>query len=164
MQTTVPMQHTAFIINRGDNLFLIVNNQLEGYTTFCKEFSGYEYESEYERFFYIVGTDAYVQILYNADKQPYLSIRDWEEKEYIQLSISTEQVAYFKQDEGVILLDVDSSIPQQELISALTSENIEETQEELTALEQKYNLEEYSLSGLILCHYTEEDKVQIRQE
>ncbi|MDR2222305.1 MAG: hypothetical protein LBE34_06140 [Flavobacteriaceae bacterium] len=73
-------------------------------------------------------------------------------------------MSFFKQDEGIILLDVDSSISQQELINTLTSENIEETQEELTALEQKYNLEEYSLSGLIFCHYTEEDKVQIRKE
>lgn len=52
------MQHAAFVINRGENLFIIVNEQLEGYNNFTKEFSSCEYESEYERFFYIVGTDS----------------------------------------------------------------------------------------------------------
>lgn len=98
-----------FVINLGNNNVAVVvldNNQ--GGQEFKSTFNGLVCESEYERFSYLMGTDAYGE----ANKEDdilYLSIKDGNGKEYIRCVIDEELLQAMKMEHGFLFMQLPKS-------------------------------------------------------
>ena len=98
-----------FVINLGNNNVAVVvldNNQ--GGQELKSTFNGLVCESEYERFSYLMGTDAYGE----ANKEDdilYLSIKDGNGKEYIHCVIDEELLQAMKMEHGFLFMQLPKS-------------------------------------------------------
>lgn len=95
-----------FVINLGNNnVAVAVPDNNKGGQEFKSTFNGLVCESEYERFSYLMGTDAYGE----ANKENdflYLSIKDGNGKEYIRCVIDEELLQAMKLEHGFLFMQL----------------------------------------------------------
>ena len=146
----------------NNNIIVIVGENNKGGQDFKKTFSGCEYESEYELFPYIIGTDAYGEESMKSNVL-HLSIKDWDNIEYVHCPIDENILLSLKEDKGFLPMILPQPLLSENIKEPLYGKDLYEIEKWLHDMETKYNLEE-CLEGYIMCFYTEEDKEKIRNE
>lgn len=146
----------------NNNIIVIVGENNKGGQDFKKTFNDCVYESEYELFPYIVGTDAYGEESMKGNVL-HLSIKDWDNIEYVHCSIDENILLSLKKDKGFLLLILPEQLLSENIKETLYGKDLNEIEKWLHDMETKYNLEE-CLEGYIMCFYTEEDKEKIKNE
>lgn len=151
-----------FVINLGNNnVAVAVPDNNKGGQEFKSTFNGLVCESEYERFSYLMGTDAYGE----ANKENdflYLSIKDGNGKEYIRCVIDEELLQAMKLEHGFLFMQLPKSFTSEYIREHLYGKDLCDIEIWMNDTEVQYNLPKYSLGGYLMCFFTEEEIEKIR--
>lgn len=152
-----------FALNLGDNnVMIIVSQSNKGGQDFESTFNGLVCESEYERFSYVIGTDAYGEESMENHVLN-LSIKDWNGKEYVRCSIDESILLAMKEEHGFLLMRLPELLNSENIKENLYGKELEDIEEWMIDMETKYNLPEYSLEGYLMCFFTEEEKEKVEK-
>ena len=140
-----------FVINLGNNnVAVAVPDNNKGGQEFKSTFNGLVCESEYERFSYLMGTDAYGE----ANKENdflYLSIKDGNGKEYIRCVIDEELLQAMKLEHGFLFMQLPKSFTSEYIREHLYGKDLCDIEIWMNDTEVQYDLPKYSLGGYLMC-------------
>lgn len=152
----------VFVINLGDNnVAVVVSDDNKGGQEFKSTFNGLVCESEYERFSYLMGTDAYGEACKENDFL-YLSIKDGIGKEYIRCTIDEELLQAMELEHGFLFMQLPKLFTPEYIKEHLYGKDLCYIEIWMNDTEAQYDLPKYSLGGYLMCFFTEEEIEKVR--
>ena len=153
---------------------------------FAAKFDGWEYESEFERIYYLLGTDVFIEVAseeslnegalraqipnenaLDADGgTTVLSLREWDGKEHWRVCASDEILRAISEDEdggAAYLLLSPRHIAAEELRNAFADKPPQEFARIIESLEAKYDCKDRMLC-YIVCYFTPKGKEGMRAD
>ncbi len=89
-ETKKKISYESYIMKiSGEEVALFICNKNEQAKDFASKFFGFEYESEYERFSYLTGTDVFAEAVLEND-QIYFVVKDWDDVEYFRVAMNDD--------------------------------------------------------------------------
>lgn len=152
----------VFVINLGNNnVAVVVSDSNKGGQEFKSTFNGLVCESEYERFSYLMGTDAYGEAIKENDLL-YLSINNGNGKEYIRCTIDEELLQAMELEHGFLFMQWPKSFTPEYMKEHLYGKDLCDIEIWMNDTEAQNGLPEYSLDEYLMCFFTEKEIEKIR--
>ena len=132
---------------------------------FVAKFDGREYESEFERTSYLLGTDVFIEVA-DEDSAEFLSLREWDGKEHWRVRASSEILRAISEDEdggAAYLLLSPRYIAAEELRGAFEDKPPQEFARIIESLEAKYDCKNRMLC-YVVCYFTPKGKEGMRAD
>ena len=150
---------------------------------FAAKFDGWEYESEFEQIYYLLGTDVFIEVASESLNEgalrtqipnekaldadggaTFLSLREWAGKEHWRVRASDEILRAISEDEDggeTYLLLSPRHIAAEELRDAFANKPPQEFARIIESLEAKYDCKDRMLC-YIVCYFTPKGKEGMR--
>lgn len=133
---------------------------------FISKFSGLEYESEYERAFYLLGTDVFSEVI-TQDNRLFFVVKDWNNQEYFCIEIDNEILETLTIDDdgiGVNVIISPDYIPPEDAETYFSGKNFEQFSQIMTDIEIKNRWAEFTVYDYIICFFTEKGKENMKKD
>ena len=150
-----------------------------------REFAGWEYESEFEQIYYLLGTDVFIEVASESLNEgalraqipnekaldadggtTFLSLREWDGKEHWRVRASGEILRAISEDEdggAAYLLLSPRHIAAEELRGAFADKPPQEFASIIESLEAKYDCKDRMLC-YVVCYFTPKGKEGMRAD
>lgn len=166
-ETTKKISYEPYIMKISDEeVALFICKKNEQAKDFASKFFGFEYESEYERFSYLTGTDVFAEAVVEND-QIYFVVKDWDDVEYFRVAMNDDILKTLILDEegsGVSVIFSPEYISRNEAEEYFLEKHITDFGQIMTDMETKNKWEAFSVYGYIVCFFTEKDKENMRKD
>ena len=146
---------SPFYFSNGNNVMIIVSK--DSCENKLSELHGLTVEADNEYFFYLMGTDAWGELL-EKDEVKYLVFKSTD-KNYFECIISDEILEKLEQENGFMLVETEVPITLAEIQEAFgESCEFEDIEAWMREKEEENGLEIGGIDGTLCCFFTEADK------